>query len=381
MIEVTATDLPRVMHCIGSIFMSASLPPDTDRDARDEGNAAHWLSKELFDGREVRVGDKAYNGYVITETMMDHMQEYVARLDCGAMEINTSWSGGTVGDNYTAFDVRARADHIMMRNEVEMVNAGYGNVAEIDHWHLMVDDLKYGWRVVEPEANWTLIAHAIGYCIAHGVKPERITLRIHQPRPYHPLGPVRSWVITYEQLLEYHAQIVARLSNPTADLHTRYDICAKCPAMPTCPAARQAGMNAVDVATLAYDDTLSNNVLAYELEMLTIAEATITNRKTALEELITYRIAKGGEVFEDYALKPRYANTKWKTGFTGKFLSMVTGRDLIKDAVVTPAAAKRLGVPDSILADLTERPMIGAKLERITADKAARRWFNDGAEK
>lgn len=351
MLEVTATDLPRVMHCIGSIYMSASLPPDTDHEARDEGNAAHWLSKELFDGRPVRIGDKAYNGYVITDVMMDHMQEYVSRLDCGAMEINTSFDGET-------WSVRARADHTSYRPPM-----------------LIIDDLKYGWRVVEPEGNWTLIAHAIGYCIKHQVQPERITLRIHQPRPYHPLGPVREWVITYAQLLEYHAQIAARLSQPTTDLRTDLEICAKCPALPTCPAARQASMNAVDVAALAYDDNLPNHVLEYDLEMLRIAEGTISNRKAALEELITHRIKAGGEIFEQYGLKPRYANTKWRKGFSGKFLSMVTGRDLTADATVTPAEAKRRGVSEDVIASLTERPMIGTKLERITADKAARRWF------
>lgn len=365
MLEVTATDLPRVMHCIGSIYMSASLPPDTDLEARDEGNAAHDLSKMLLEGRPVRVGDKAYNGYVITDVMMDHMQEYISRLDCGEMEINTSWASHN-------FDIRARADHVKYIPD----HSDTGNGEPPYSW-LIVDDLKYGWRLVEPEGNWTLIAHAIGYCIKHGVTPEKITLRIHQPRPYHPLGPVREWSMGYSDLLMYHAQIVTRLSNPTTDLRTDLDICAKCPALPTCPAARQASMNAVDVAALAYDDNLPNHVLEYDLEMLRIAEGTISNRKTALEELITYRIKAGGQVFEHYGLKPRYANTKWRKGFSGKFLSMVTGRDLTADATVTPAEAKRRGVPDDVIASLTERPMIGTKLERINIDAIARRAFGD----
>jgi hypothetical protein len=62
---------------------------------------------------------------------------------------------------------------------------------------------------------------------------------------------------------------------------------------------------------------------------------------------------------------------------TGEALSAATGVDLRKDGVVTPAEAKRRGVTEATVTALTERPVIGAKLERIDADREARRWFGE----
>jgi hypothetical protein len=118
-------------------------------------------------------------------------------------------------------------------------------------------------------------------------------------------------------------------------------------------------------------------VLAHEYETLRLAESTITARREALEELITHKI-NSGTVINGYALKPRYAQTKWKAGLTGDFLSAATGKPLIKAGIVTPAEAKRRGVPESVITALTDRPLIGTKLERIDADSEARRHFGNG---
>lgn len=355
MLITTATELPRLMVCIGSRNMPAALPPDHDHEARDEGNAAHWLAKEAFEGRAVVPGQKAYNGYVITEEMMDHVKTYLDALDLGQMEIETTFAGAN-------WEVRGRADHIVSR-----VNIAMGEC-------LIVDDFKYGYRLVEPMNNWTLLAHAIGWCIRYQATPAAIILRIHQPRPYHPDGPTRQWMLSYGELMSYYAEINERLSNPTDELRSRLDVCAKCHAHPTCPAARQAGYNAIDATSLAFSDTLPDDVLANELTTLNYAMATIKNRAEALDELMTHKI-KNGAVIPGYALKTRYAQTRWKTGMSGEALSAATGRKLTKDSIVTPAEAKRRGVPEAVVAALTERPSIGTKLERIDADQVARKIF------
>lgn len=351
MLVTTATELPRLMVCIGSRNMPAALPVDHDKDARDEGNAAHWLAKYIFDNGDGEVGSgmKAPNGYTITDDMIEHVRGYVSALDCGGMEIECTSHGET-------WEVRSRADHIKYNGQV-----------------LTIDDFKYGWRLVEVERNWTLIAYAIGWCIINATIPREIVLRIHQPRPYHPEGTLREWRITYDELMGFYHQINDRLSNPTDDLMTSPQ-CAKCHALADCPAARRASMNAIDAAELAFSDTLSDAVLAHERETLRYALATIENRADALEELMTHRI-KSGRVIEGYALKTRYANTKWKTGLTGKALSAMTGKDLMKDGIVTPAEAKRRGVPETVITSLTDRPIIGTKLERIDANAEAAKIF------
>ena len=359
----TATELPRLMQCIGSVNMPAALPPDHDHEARSEGNAAHWLAKEIFDGRVYApstVGTKAYNGYVITEEMCEHVRNYLDALDCGTMETETTFGG-------EGWEVRGRADHISWQCHP---NDQY-ETPQI----LTVDDFKYGWRLVSPEENYTLIAHAIGWCIRNQAAPREIVLRIHQPRPYHPDGPCREWRLSYVDLMTHYSAIAKRLSE-TPDTLTTGPMCAKCHALATCSAARAASMNAIDASSVAFSDSLPDHVLAYEYETLEQAAAVIKARYEALEELMTHKI-KSGNAIQGYTLKQRLAQTRWKPGLTGALLTAATGVDLSKDGIVTPAEAKRRGVNEATITALTDRPVIGAKLERIDADREARRWFGE----
>jgi hypothetical protein len=333
--------------------MSRVLPEDHDHEARDEGTAADWLATELFEGRAVHIGARAPNGWIVTDEMMDHVNSYISALDCGAVQVNTSFDG-------EGWDVRGRADHIGWRDGV-----------------LVVDDLKYGHRLVSPERNWTLIAHAIGHVIRTGQVPERITLRIHQPRAYHPDGPSREWSFSYAELLEYHAQIAARLSNPTDELRTDLNICAKCHALPNCPAARAAAMNAVDAAGVSFDDNMPNDLIAYEMDLLRRAYGTIKNRADALEELIQHKIRNGEQVMHAgraAQLKPRLGQRAWNPGLSASVLRQLTGLDLAGEPKpVTPAEAERRGMDKSLSTALTQRPSIGTKLEWVDVDAAARR--------
>lgn len=360
----TATELPRLMHCIGSRNMQAALPPDHDHEARDEGTAAHWLANAWFHGSQHAAGTKAPNGYVITDEMVDHVGTYISALDCGAVEVETTFSG-------TTWEVRARADHI---KHLPLVPHPSDPSQYISPSTLTIDEFKYGHRLVSPVNNWTLIAHAVGWCLAKGIIPDRIIFRVHQPRAYHPDGPLRTWEISYRKLCELHEQIALRLSNPTNELLTGVDICAKCHALPTCPAARQASMNAIDAANIGFNDTLPADTLIYEYELLQRAEATIKNRREAVGELMTHRI-NSGTVFNGYGLKSRLANSRWKPGITAEAITLASGVDVRKIDTVTPAEAKRRGMSDEVVKALTERPIIGTKLERIDADATVRKHF------
>lgn len=355
MLITDATNLPRLMNCNGSRIMAAVLPPDSDPTARDEGNAAHWLAQQWFKGVPIDslVDTKAFNGFVISGEMVDHVGEYIASLNCGEMEIDTSFAGAN-------WQVNARADHI---------------VFDFNHpdeqTQLTVDDFKYGWRIVEPEMNWTLIAHAIGWCIRYNTQPTEIVLRIHQPRPYHPAGKLREWRIDYATLMTLYAQINETLSNPSEQLQTG-PWCAKCYALPTCPAARLAGYNAIDATALAFNDMMPDDVLSYELDVLRTAQATLKTRLDALQELTIHRIKNGG-VVPNYGLEPQYANTRFKPGISPAMLTLASGIDCNKPGTITPAEFKRRGGSDAALKTLTERPMTGTKLIRSDVNVRAQR--------
>jgi len=354
------------MHCFGSLDMPRAVPHDSNREARDQGNAEHWLAEQMFAGQPVGPGAQAPNGYVITDEMIEAVSTYVSALDCGQMEIETGYAGQN-------WEVKGRADHLVYREAQATEDPNGGQTGTLQST-LTIDDYKSGWRIVEPRMNWTLLSHAIGWVIRNETVPDRIILRIHQPRPFHADGPLREWWCNYEELMGFYHQIDHRLSNPVEELVTGIEWCAKCHALAICPAARTAEMNAIDVCTEAFVDDLPKDVLTHQLYTARLAADTIKNRTSALEELISHRI-KNGETFTGWALERRHGHRKWKPGLTGKVLSLATGMDLSVDGVVTPAAAERMGVSKQAVAALTDKPLLDPKLKRIDADAAGRAAF------
>lgn len=351
-----ATNLPRVMACNGSRLMAASLPPDIDYAKRDEGNAADWLAIQCFNAVPVVEGAKAPNGFIITAEMMDFVWQYLNALNMGAVQVKTTF--GT-----DRWQVNARADHIVWESQP------HNNLTT-----LVVDDLKYGFRIVEPELNWTLIAHAIGECINRNSAPDIIKLRIHQPRAFHPEGICRTWELSYAELMTYYEVINATLSNPNDMLNTGPQ-CHYCHAEPTCPARRLSSYNAIEASTLAFNDQLPMDALNYELDLLEAAEAIVKDRREAISELMLYRM-KGGEVNTERAVEQKRGQTRFKTGMDGAFLTAASGIDCTKPGTITPAEFLRRGGSQKVYDQLTERPITGTKLVRVDSDARARRLLN-----
>lgn len=339
--------------------MAAPLPPDTDYTKRDEGNAADWLAQQWFNGADPDkiCGTKAPNGWVITPDMVDFVGQYIKALECGEMQCVT-----TIGNE--RWQVNARADHINWRID----ERGLGI--------LTVDDLKYGYRIVEPFENWTLIAHAIGECIKQQAVPDVIVLRIHQPRAYHPDGKLREWRLSYAELMRYFQRIDAVLSNLNDQLQTG-PYCFGCHAEPTCPARRMASYSAIDVSELAYNDELPVDVLNYEMDLLERAKDIIAARLDALTELAIHRIRQG-EPNQERVIEQRKGQTRFKSGFTAEFLTAATGIDCTKPGIITPAEFLRRGGSQGSYDALTERPLTGTKLIKRSADAHARKLLNKG---
>ena len=181
MLSLTATELLRFMACNGYKSLGGIEPFNPSTEQTDEGNAAHWLCEQVYHGANAEdlIGQTAPNGLYITADMVEYCREYLEFItseNC-EVEVDTSHSGD-------GWEIRGRADCIKF---------AYGI--------LTVADLKYGWRIVEPENNWTLISHAIAYCRKHNIQPGTIVFRIFQPRPFHPQGTVRDWKVDYTDLM------------------------------------------------------------------------------------------------------------------------------------------------------------------------------------
>ena len=236
-----------------------------------------------------------------------------------------------------------------------------------------VDEFKPGFRIVEPEKNWALIAYAIGLCEKYQLQPGKIISRVHQPRAPHPSGTVREWEITFDELQSYRRKIEHALNYPDDSLHTG-DHCAKCPSMMTCPASRAASFNAIDVSTIAHAETIGDEIVAAELQIVQDAEKRIKIRKKQLEDLATYRI-KQGSVIEGFSVEQSYGNLAWNNGLQPEFISAMTGVDCTRVDAITPTQAIAKGANETVVKSLASRAETGFKLNRISANKRAEKLF------
>lgn len=351
-----ATHLYQIMNCNGSrLLPNYERPAEDDTTLREEGNAAHWLAQEAFEGRvdinSIRDDLRAKNGVMVTVFMFEHVREYLLNLYPGEMETVTTW--GLEG-----FQINGRADHI-----------GYNRNDDI----LDIDDFKYGYSIVEPEMNWTLVSHAIGWAIKWNHWPTWTRIRIHQPRPYHPNGHTREWVISRDQLHALYQQIVATMSNPDDVLRTGTH-CYKCSKLGNCPAARQANMNAVDVQMHAFTDQLDNAALADELSLVEHGFKMLEKRRDALKDMARHR-REHGEIIPGYELERTYSNRSWHKWLTPEMAAVLLGRDMSVAKLPTPSEAKARGVPELMINALTTRFESGVKLVAVDVDAKVKRML------
>lgn len=346
------------MVCNGSRLLAGEIPPTENTAARNEGTAAHYMASASFSGQftlSELIDRKASNGFIMSDDMAEHVGSYldvIAKYGAtGKLECETSH------DFTPHWVVNGRADFI-------------GAIAT----ELTVIDFKYGWRIVEPQNNWTLISHAIGYLKQHREYiPRTIRFSIFQPRPYHPEGTLRSWIILYTELIELEAELSRSLCNPVDQLQTS-NHCNNCHALANCPAARLAEMNAIDLTETVYSDIIANEQLSFNLDNLNRASKMLKDRLDAFEELAKHRL-KTGQVIANYSVEMGYGNSRWKDGIDTAMLNMLTGKDLSNSKLVTPAEAKRRGVDEITVKALSERPITGIKLQRIKADAKAKKMF------
>ena len=358
MLSITATDLPRLMACNGSRLMTATLPAVDAADAtKDEGNAVHWLVVQVHTGKftaEQIVGQQSPEGVFITAEMVEHVRDYLVAIKGADVEVETSHSG-------IGWNVRGRADSI------KYIAAG---------GHLQINELKYGWRIVEAEANWTLLSHAAGFIANNPDKPvHTVDMTVFQPRPHHPSGQNRSWMIGIGDFDILHTEMVSTLQAPDDVLHTGELQCHYCPAIATCPAARKAEMNAIEASEKAFTDSIDNGNLSFRLDHLKRAGQVIKEMEKAYTELALHRVRQG-QVVPNYVIETEQTNRNWKGHVTAEFIDALTGKDLSKKELITPAQAEKAGVSKEVVAALTERHSKGSKIVRVDIDSKAKKLFN-----
>jgi hypothetical protein len=371
---ITADELPRVIACEGSLTMPApdGYSPGAQTPEAIEGTACHHVLANVLigasDNAYQHIGRQTPNGVFITPELAEYVQRVADGITSrlyGVIRPDHHVETQTDFTPFFGFDIHGRADHI-----------AYDPVSET----LYIDDAKFGYRIVEPDENWTLIAHAIGFCRWHNIRPKHIVFTIHQPRPFHPLGMSRAWPISIDQLDEYSTFLTEFFDDMGTALNTGPQ-CRNCRARAHCPSAREAGMNAIDVSReTATIETLDDTALDDTLEQIERATDHLKTLYDALSEVARHRIENNGVTLTKHGLEIAKGNRKWNGGATpsvvamlalsmGKVIDPATLTEPAK--LISPAQAEKLGAPQTVVNALTTRPTLGIRLIKRDLNKVA----------
>jgi hypothetical protein len=355
---INASELHRIMGCGGYLGIGALESADAVTDERREGIAAHGLVQLVLTGvvsSADELIDRNIHGHIVTGEMVEYLTPVIEHIQ----RRNLSTATEAVVDWTTA--------NAFIKGRADIVSFDPATAT------LFIDDLKYGWKIVEPEMNWQLIAYAIGALFTFGWQPHRIVFTIYQPRPFHGNGTMREWIIDNAAIQNFYHQINARFES-LPNTVTTGPHCYKCDRAAACPAARQAALAAVDVTLHTYHENLTDLQISYELDLLERAGDALKVRTDALKSLAT---SKGG--VPGWALKQSQGNRKWIEGTDAETIAMLGGVDvakLQKSSLITPAQAEKAGLDKTIAAAFTERASTGFKLVRADTDKDAKKLFN-----
>jgi hypothetical protein len=347
------------MVCAG--FPYLNLPDEEEvGDAAMEGTAAGEYLQRLLEGKTKEIPQVASNGvyfdndmkFYLTPIYEDIMSRTSEPVRC---EQRIDWQ------TQSGIWIKGQPD-------IDFVDS-YGR--------LCIEDLKYGWGIVEVKENWQLLGYAIGSIIRRGQAFKEISLKIHQPRPHHEDGTTREWLISYSKLLEYKEKIERRMIeivNGKRDLQTGKH-CKYCMgAAEACPAFNRLFYRALEVCTEFSQDSITNEELSRQLDQISRYEEVIKIKKDSLTELGSIRIKKG-EIIPGYIQTQKFGHRTWKASVSPEAIKIITGIDVMESTMMSPTKAEKIGVPKELVKSLASRSLAGVKLEKKNATDVGNKIF------
>lgn len=354
--EIRCSGLSRPMTCAGSLFFE-NLPVQETNSAAAEGTACGEYLERLLTNQPI--GTHAKNGVPFDNDMKFYATEF-------AKEINS------------------RTDKVLCETRIDwktrsgiMIKGSY-DISYVSEGKLYIDDLKYGWGLVEVKENWQLLGYAIGEVIRRQEAFDFIVMRIHQPRPHHEDGHTRAWEITYDQLLEYKEQIEARMDqihSGFAELVTS-EKCKYCPATAYhCTAFNRAVFHGIDFTLSNFkQDDINEKEISYQLDLLERTTEILKIKTDSIRQLAITRI-KEGAIIPNYMTEESYGDRSWKKDVSPLVIETLSGKNIIEEKMMSPAQAEKLGVSKDLIKNFVDRRFIGMKLVKKDINKLADKIF------
>lgn len=350
----------RWVVCPGSVSVEEQYA-DTEQRHGADGAAAHFVADEILKGRACPVvGSSAPNGIILDDAMVKSAGVFVDAVRRRSI---------THGDLFT-------------ENKIFIPWVNRVCFGTVDAWHynptdreLHIWDFKYGWLPIEAEKNWQLICYAAG--IMYLLKQQgvvlneiRVVLSIVQPRPYHMLGPIRSWRTNYEELVPLMHQLYRAAEealNPRPQCISGPQ-CKYCTGRHACSVARSSGLYFCEFSSNTSPHELPIEALGLEIKLLERGVEAIKLRLAGLEAQAIALLKKGVTV-PGLAIAPSKGRREWDLPAL-EVIAMgdLLGVNLRKEIEpITPTQARDLKIPANVINHLSSIHSKGDQL--VSTDK------------
>jgi len=360
----------RWVRCAFSPTLEAAYPEKEQSPKSLEGTAAHWAVQMLLQGAPVAIDTQAPNGVSVTEEMLEAavmVQEDIVQ---------------TLGDGWREkLVIEKRVDIKRVHESANWGTPDYRAWTTLGDGRLklFVWDFKYGHGIVEAFENWQLIdytAGILGEAQINGLQDQNtvVDMRVIQPRAFHRDGPVRSWMVVASDLRSHINRLSmaaddAMSATPTASPHPV--ACENCQGRHACEALQRAAYFAADYGQQAGALDLTPHALGLELRALSRAHALLEARMTGLQAQAE-ALLRTGKLVPFWMIETKPGNLAWTKPVAEVLaLGQMMGLDLAKPVdAITPAQAKKAGLPDALVNTYAARPTGSAKLKPDDGSKA-----------
>lgn len=351
MLTLRPSQAHRWAHCAAFPSWESGMPPQVPGDAAREGTCAAWVAECVLLGDATdcndMIGKTHKNGWLVTEDMAANVQSFVDIIQKRGGEIRSEHQV-TFCDN----------PHIRIVGTLDT-----SNHVITDKGLLYVDDLKYGYRIVEVRENPQLIIYAAALLMHLPANTVNLVqLSIYQPRAFHHDGPYRKWVVSPEELME-HAQKLVNAAwqcyqpDPVA---TPGKWCQDCPLAARCSALAHTTYAMIDTITGRKQREMTPEELSKELIFFEDAEAIFKARTKAIKAEAEARVRQ--TAIPGWRMANQIGHRKFTV--EGPMIQLLTGINPYEQKLVTPTELERRGASRVVLDKITMKPNIGHKLVR-----------------
>lgn len=334
-----------------------------------EGTAAHWCFEQMFAGVMPVVGQSAPNGIIITDEMLDGAEMFV----------------DAVRSMVPAGVKLYVEDRLQMDKVVHEQNWGTPDTFAIadNRSAIWLLDYKFGHRYVEEFENWQLIDYTAGIynaLLPVGGIPDScvVHITIVQPRVFNHGKPVRTWTTTIGALKPYWAKLAAAAPMAMCDDApcVTGDHCEFCNGRHACKTLQRTALAATEQAFSSIPLVLPPIAAARELRSMQRAMTMLEARVTGLQQQLL-DLCRSGVNVPHYAIERAQGRQRWIKPLPEVIaLGQMYGLKLDKPAAITPKQAVKLGVPEGVVAMMSDEPLGEWRLVEVTTDKARKVFGN-----